>query len=130
MDQRRVLLWGPVVLYMAAIFVASGQSNPVMPATVSDKLLHAAAYFGLAVLVLRALQGGRPHRLTVRQAAAALLITIGYAATDELHQLVVPGRSADPRDLLADAAGAAAALAGWAILGNPRTRIPDSKPPT
>ena len=124
---RRVLLWVPVVLYMGIIFFLSSQSHPPTPGTLSDKLLHGIGYFGLAALVLHAIQNGRPGRLTLPHGAAALLITIGYAATDELHQMFVPGRSADPRDLLADAAGAAAAVAAWwAILGRPKSQIPDS----
>ena len=125
---RRVVLWLPVVLYMAAIFFVSGQTNPPMPASVSDKLLHAVAYFGLALLVLFAAQEGRPGPLTAIDAVVALLVSIGYGVTDELHQLFVPGRSADARDLLADAAGAATALAGWwAILGTPSSQAPTPK---
>jgi VanZ family protein len=125
---RRILLWVPAAVYMAAIFFVSGQPSPPMPAALSDKVLHGIAYFGLAVLVLYAIQNGRPGRLTWSQGAAALLITIGYAATDELHQLLVPGRSADPRDLLADAAGATTAVAAWwAMIGNPKSQIPNPK---
>ena len=35
------------------------------------------------------------------------LITAGYAATDEFHQLFVPGRSGQVSDVILDSAGAA-----------------------
>jgi VanZ family protein len=104
---------------MAAIFVVSALSDPPMPAGVSDKSLHGLAYLGLAVVVFRAIAGGIPARVTWRAAVAALAITIGYAITDELHQMFVPGRSAEAADLLADAIGASAGLIGcwaWGII--------------
>ena len=104
---------------MAAIFIVSGQSDPAIPAGVSDKSLHALAYLGLAVLVIRAIVGRLRARVSVRAALAALAISIGYGITDELHQLYVPGRSADVFDLFADAIGAASGLIGcwaWGII--------------
>ena len=98
---------GSVAIYMAAIFYASSLTNPPVPSN-TDKPLHWLAYLGLAVLVVRALAGGLPRRISLAVAAAAVAITITYGATDELHQLFVPGRTADVYDLMADAAGALA----------------------
>jgi VanZ family protein len=114
---------------MAAMFWASAQSNPPMPAALSDKLLHALAYLGLGVLTFRAVAGRMSARVTWRRAVAALAITIGYAATDELHQIAVPGRSADVFDLIADAGGAVLALIvcrAWGIIRTPRAQFPAS----
>ena len=45
---------------------------------------------------------------------AAVGLTTAFGASDELHQLFVPGRSADVHDLVADATGAAAGVtAAW-----------------
>jgi VanZ family protein len=114
---------------MAAIFMASGQSDPPMPSGVSDKSLHALAYLGLGVLVFRSVAGRFPARVTWRRAVAALAITIGYAVTDELHQMAVAGRSADVLDLVADAFGASLALIGcwaWSIIRPPKSQFPAS----
>ena len=114
---------------MAAIFWASAQSDPPMPSGQSDKPLHLLAYLGLGVLVYRAVAGRFSARVTWVRAAAALAITIGYAATDELHQMAVPGRSADALDLTADAFGAFLALIGcwaWGIIRTPRAQFPAS----
>jgi VanZ family protein len=113
---------------MAAIFFVSADSDPPTPGGVSDKSLHALAYFGLAVLAFRAAAGGIRARMTRRTAVATLLITIGYAITDELHQRFVPGRSADLYDLYADAAGACASLIAcwaWGIIRNPKPQLPN-----
>ena len=45
------------------------------------------------------------------------VITTAYAATDEMHQLFVPGRSGQVSDVLLDSAGA---IAGLALLGEIR----------
>ena len=45
------------------------------------------------------------------------MITTAYAATDEMHQLFVPGRSGQVSDVLLDSAGA---IAGLALLGGIR----------
>jgi VanZ family protein len=68
---------------------------------------------------VRAVHGGLPARITPKGALIAMIITVGYAAFDEYHQSFVPGRFADVFDLLADAAGGAAALVvcwAWGIL--------------
>jgi hypothetical protein len=118
-------LWAPVILYMAAIFFVSADPDPGIPAG-ADKTLHWLAYFGLAVVVLRAVAGGLPVRLDRRTVAIGMLITIGHGAFDEVHQMFVPGRSADVYDLLADAAGAVSCAVvcwAWGILST----APDPK---
>lgn len=103
------------MVYMAAIFYVSAQSDPPLPPGVPDKDLHALAYFGLAILVLLALAGRLPSRVTRTLAIVTMLIVVGYGATDEVHQRFVPGRTADVLDLAADAVGGAVALlACWA----------------
>jgi VanZ family protein len=112
-------LWGPVVLYMAAIFVASAQPDVAIPSGTSDKWWHAVAYAALCVLVVRALVGCLPARIGITTAVLAFALTTVYGATDEIHQSFVPGRIADLQDLAADAIGAAAAAGGcwlWGII--------------
>ena len=115
---RRFRLWGGVVLYMAAIFYVSALSDPPVPAG-TDKSLHGLTYLGLVIVVIRAVVGGLPRRIDMRVAIIAFLITVAYAATDEVHQMFVPGRTADVFDLLADAGGAilgVAACWAWGII--------------
>lgn len=111
----RVWLWGPVVLQMAVIFVASSIPDlREIPGGVPASLGHVAGYCILGGLALRAFAAGRLSGVSARAAAAALLLASLYGVSDELHQVVVPGRSADLADLAWDAGGAAIAVAaGW-----------------
>ena len=112
--RRQLFLWAPVVIYMGAIFYVSSIPEPPIPVG-TDKPLHGLVYLGLAVVVVRALAGGLPRRIGVGLAVAGMLITTGYGATDEVHQLFVPGRSGEVNDLMADAGGAlAGTIACWA----------------
>jgi VanZ family protein len=63
-------------------------------------------YAGLCFLWWRALRNVAPQQ---RAVAAAWLIAVGYAATDEWHQTFVNGRHGSPVDVLIDAAGAGVA---------------------
>ena len=116
---RPLLLWGPVIVAMAVIFVISSLSDAPIPGGMSDKSGHALGYTLLGLTVVRAVAGGLPRRITPRIAATAIAITVGYGVSDELHQSLVPGRSAEVADLYADAAGAATATIvcwAWGIL--------------
>jgi VanZ family protein len=117
-------LWLPVAGYMSGIFWLSSQSvlpgSSIMPEWLNfDWLHHGVAYGGLAVLTLRALAGGRWSRVGAATIGIAWLIAVGYGFTDEWHQSFVPGRTADPRDLVSDGIGAALGLSvvwAWSII--------------
>ena len=102
--------WGPVIAYALAIFALSSQSEfDFGPRLVwklvfdFDKVAHAIEYGILAALILRASQ--RPLWAFV---GASL-----YGLSDEIHQYFVPGRSANPLDLLADMTGAGLVVFTW-----------------
>ncbi|MBA7623048.1 hypothetical protein ES703_30439 [subsurface metagenome] len=73
----------------------------------SDKVCHAGEYFILAFLILFALQ-----RTTQARFSTSFWITLAWVAvyglSDEIHQLYVPTRQFDVRDIAADVCGAAA----------------------
>ena len=62
-----MILWGPVVAYMAVIFYVSSQTDiaPIATNLVSDKILHALEYAVLAVLV------GHPAQTCTRLSTAS-----------------------------------------------------------
>ncbi|MFC2037130.1 VanZ family protein [Chloroflexota bacterium] len=116
-----ICLWLPVVLWMGLIFFLSDQ--PDLPHPDSDWLgaltsigAHMFVFGVLAMLWARAL-GERPRALLL-----ALLLTMLYAAFDEFHQSFVPGRTADPFDILSDGAGAALGISAWALFQQLRAR--------
>lgn len=94
---------------MGLIFLLSAQGSlPQAPDdlldTVLKKLGHLTEYAVLGILLYRALA---PRGVT----AGVLLCTLvcaGYAATDEFHQSLVPGRGPSAADALIDTLGGAA----------------------
>jgi VanZ family protein len=114
-----IVLWLPVAIYMAALFYLSSLPDPPAPSNVPDVSLHGVAYFGLMLVVVRAVARGRWTGVTLNALVVAWLITVVYGATDEWHQSFVPSRTADVRDLQADAIGALAAgvcVKAWSII--------------
>jgi len=96
-------------------FIYPGISDEAvqMVQTVIRKSAHATEYAVLALLVWRAL--GRPlpgerQPWNWRLARTAFLVTVLYAASDELHQRFVVSRTGQISDVALDAAGAVAAL--------------------
>jgi VanZ family protein len=92
---------------MAGLYYLSDQ--PSLPAPQlfphQDKLIHAAAYAILAVLLLLAMPM-KTSGFTSQQALVATLLASLYGITDEFHQSFVPGRDADLLDWMADTGGA------------------------
>ena len=109
--RRFAVRWGPVLGWAAVVFIVSAQQRlPQLPGVLAwDKLQHSTGFVLGGLLLARALEGTRGATLL------AFAIGLVYAATDELHQLFVPGRNADPRDWLADALGLAVGVAAWRL---------------
>ena len=115
-SQRVQLGWRLACLagYAVCIFTLSSIPGQALPSVhISDKLIHAGIFRLLGFLLCRALSPQLPTWRPSRIALLSLLLTIGYGATDELHQLFVPARSAEMADLIADGIGAALAVWGW-----------------
>ncbi|MEJ7617465.1 MAG: VanZ family protein [Pyrinomonadaceae bacterium] len=133
---NRLWRYGPVVIWMAFIFVAStsalsasntsGLSRRLLQSFFSApmdeeqfafwhflirKFSHFAEYAVLALLLARAFATSSLIVLRRRYARAALLLVAAYALLDEFHQSFVPGRGASLYDSLIDIAGGAFALA-------------------
>jgi VanZ family protein len=105
----------PPLALMALIFALSAQPNLSSGLGAWDlvlrKLAHMVAFGLLWALWQRAL----------RRPAAAALITLLYAASDELHQSGVEGRNGSPWDWAIDAAGVALAVLAWRRYSQPRS---------
>ena len=97
--------------YAAALIYYSGRpGSPAIFEYVWDKALHAGAYAGLAILVIRALHGGLGRFRAGLALGAALAATV-FGALEEVHQRFVPGRDSSLGDVGADAVGALLAVA-------------------
>jgi VanZ family protein len=99
--------WLPPLLLMGVIFFFSAQPSLDSGLGVVDligrKLVHFLEYALLCFLWWR---GFATVTGPGRAALAAFLVASGYAATDELHQAMVEGRTGTPVDWAIDSAGA------------------------
>jgi VanZ family protein len=109
LGKRKVwLVYVPLIFYWLILFIATTLPVERLPSVgFSDKINHFIAYFVLAFLVNLTLIYQRKSRLLFEKATlATIVICLFYGALDELHQLIVPGRSAEIWDWFADALGA------------------------
>ncbi len=100
-------LWSPVIGVMALIFYASGLPGKDIPALFphEDILFHAAIYAILGLFFFRALKLSRPGRLSLGVFVLTVIFGFIYGASDEFHQMFVPGRDCSRADLLTDTIG-------------------------
>jgi VanZ family protein len=98
--------WGPALLVMVIIFLASSTPGKDMPSfglwdTLVKKGGHMTGYFLLTLGMLRGL-----HRPLWKTSLIALGLVLLYAAGDEFHQSFVAGRNSTPVDVGIDMVGA------------------------
>ena len=117
-SKSTVYYWAPVWFWMIAIFVASSipsveiqQSEIVGTLTMSSPLLanqvtiHLTEYGILSLLLYRLIL----HTRMIHPAKIwffAVVLSVLYGISDELHQFFVPGRYSELMDLSYDAMGA------------------------
>lgn len=99
---RKYTKFIPVVLWMILIFYMS--SIPDLPSNkfflldfIFKKTAHVIEYTVLFLLWFRALGNKNPFQ--------AIIFSIVYAFTDEIHQLFIPGRTGRLRDVGIDSIG-------------------------
>ncbi len=108
LDRVGRLFWkAALVLYAALIFWLSSrplpEGLPLFPQW--DKLWHLLEYLLFGLLAWQALLPQSRSGWTW-----AILLSLGYAGSDELHQLFVPMRTASLLDWLVDSLGVASGL--------------------
>ncbi len=129
---NRIKLWIPVILWMLVIFLFSSQhatesselsgsitewvislisKYPLVDVLGEDllhtlirKCAHLTIYLILGVMVCRSFSNEGLSQC--QRTIIALTICAIYAATDEFHQLHIPGRSGQFTDVLIDSCGA------------------------
>jgi len=124
-----VLAWSVVIAWMGLIFYLSHQpaeQSGQLSSLIADGILrligrggnpdllaafngairviaHGTAFFVLALLVGIAFH--QVYVIDIPNAVVTLIFCLLYAATDEWHQSIVPGRSSEWADFFTDAAG-------------------------
>lgn len=98
----------PLILYWIILFIGTSLPSDNMSniLEISDKLKHFTAYFILAFLVnLNLYFQERWKNLAYSTFFYTLIICAFYGLFDELHQILVPNRSAEFLDWVADVSG-------------------------
>ncbi|UJL45806.1 VanZ family protein [Virgibacillus sp. NKC19-16] len=144
MSIRKMISWTAVILMMVLLFSLSNQpsiKSNVLSEGITDNIVltietimpnfnidrysfnimlrksaHFFAYLILGIIVIYALRrsGVRGYRSIV----LALGICVLFAIVDEVHQLFVPGRSGQVRDVVIDGAGAIVGVGLYLIVGS------------
>ena len=70
------------------------------------KVAHGFNYFVLGCLAYQAFSSHSRSRKKAWLVAAAMFFCVAFAVLDELHQVYVPGRSGELRDVVIDSGGA------------------------
>lgn len=130
---RATALWLPVVLWMAFIFLMSNQSGlPTPKSSLLDLLIkktaHVLEYGILGLLLYRGCTGSlRGHGLLPLVIAVA--IGVLYAFSDEYHQLFVPTRKGNARDVVIDTVAVILAVAlAWQWQRRPKEKEQEQVP--
>ncbi len=96
----------PVLFYSILIFYLSSLSNPlpIITKNIWDKLIH---FFEYSFYFFFLYGGFSKFKVEVKKKEIILSFIIAtlFAASDEIHQSVVPGRFCDFKDFLADTFG-------------------------
>lgn len=103
-----VRLLFPFLFWVVLIFALSAYPKAIIPQGkyISwDKLAHLAEFSVLGYLTARTCYFSGVAWLNAHFALATLTFGLLYAASDEWHQLHVPGRLASPYDVMADVLG-------------------------
>jgi len=106
---------------MALIFVISSfevRVPGIEHIPLQDKGIHVAEYGVLGWLCAAASARTWRSASMWRSAVFAVLISVLWGLSDEIHQAFVPGRSSELADLLADLVGSIAGVTAWHLFSN------------
>ncbi|MCK4640510.1 MAG: VanZ family protein [Candidatus Marinimicrobia bacterium] len=98
----------PAILYSILIFFLSSIPQSKLPPVrlfSFDKIVHLIEYLLYGMTLMLAYSRSTSDKIIHNAFKLSLMTGIIYAATDEIHQLYVPGRDCSIFDFAADAAG-------------------------
>lgn len=107
--KRALSLLGPALAYVAYIFVMGSLKDVGPPMEASDKTAHFVAFGIMVPFVLRAVPLFRRDLAMARRVLVSAAVSSALGALLEIWQMMLPYRSAEVLDWLADTAGAAVA---------------------
>lgn len=115
MRRSRIKSYLPAIVWAVLILAVSsipGLSTPSLGFSMADKTVHFTEYFILGYLTARAISSFIKEPLKIFWISSA--ITSAYGILDEFHQLLIPGRTTEGLDMIADILGSIIAAALFA----------------
>ena len=111
-NHKKYLINLPLIIYWIILFILTSLPSTLAIATdMNDKLNHFGAYGLLSILLYLNLHFQEKIKILSRfPAAFTVLIASIYGLLDEIHQMLVPGRSTEFLDWLADFSGSLVAV--------------------
>jgi VanZ family protein len=106
---------------MGLIFVISSfevEVPGIQHVPLRDKGIHFVEYAVLGWLCAAASSRTWPSASSWRTAVFAVFVSVLWGLSDEIHQALVPGRSPELADVIADLVGSTAGAAGRHLLSN------------
>jgi len=97
-----VIIWGILIIVISSLPHISGVKTGDFPL---DKIAHLIEYGGFNFLLARALYFTERISLKKRALLLSFIISVFFAAADELHQMYIPGRMSSIYDFWADLGG-------------------------
>lgn len=107
-ENRLKVLVIPLIIYWLIIFIGTSlpSTSYVDVFEISDKLKHFSAYLVLAILLALNLHFQAKWKgIAQNYLISTFIICTFYGLIDEIHQMLVPNRSAEFLDWLADLSG-------------------------
>lgn len=131
-SHKKYLIHLPLLIYWIILFILTSLPSgiAISIADVSDKVNHFGGYGLLSVLLyLNLYFQDKFERLNKYPALFTVLIASVYGLLDEVHQMFVPGRSAEFLDWVADFSGSliAVLITGYIIKKFKQIEIEKSK---
>lgn len=104
---RFIKFWLPVIIYAIFIFYISSIPGGNLPSLFrfQDVFGHLLEYMVFGILIRRAVKAYYPGMVYGTRLCWVLVIALAYAATDELHQSFIPGRTPSFVDIAYDGLG-------------------------
>jgi len=106
-EHKVYFVYTPLVIYWVILLILTSlPSGMAVTVDVSDKVNHFGAYGLLSVLLFLTMNFQMKYPFLKKNANwLTVLIASSYGVLDELHQMLVPGRSCEFLDWLADFSG-------------------------
>ncbi|MCX8106147.1 MAG: VanZ family protein [Ignavibacterium album] len=103
-----IFIYLPLIIHWITILILTSLPSDQVPSVeIGDKVNHYIAFFVLGFFLNLTLKYQNRYPVLKKNILlTTIIIAAGYGLLDELHQLFVPGRSAEVLDWIADFIGA------------------------